>query len=260
MVNLFFKNTKCSAWTSTFWTNNHKIYSWSLTNMIKCIKIRWVLNKSRKVKYLFGELLLTQFVQGEELFTEGYVCLETTAGQLHSHDNLPVWHHHGHGSEVNFQIFWQLLTSGITRVLKHKSISLDSDQNDFTYCLGSSDEVYCFSQFYIYIFCIQMWAKHVFYHAPGLCCLAHTTYHGQEETELWVKVDYVTISEDELWLSFLFSSENDGNLLGSHRQHRQLNTIELIKTTPWSRLRQTWENNTNGYKSASLSNQTQTCM
>jgi len=59
-----------------------------------------------------------------------------------------------------------------------------------------------------------------------------STHHGEEETELWVEIHNITIGEDKLCLSFLLGHENDGNLLSSHRQHRKLDTIELVKASP----------------------------
>ena len=64
-------------------------------------------------------------------------------------------------------------------------------------------------------------------------------YHGQEKTKLWIHVNIVSVSEDELRLSLLLTSQDNGNLLGSHRQHRQLNTVELVKTSPGARLSKT---------------------
>ena len=44
--------------------------------------------------YLFGELLLAQLVQGEELPGQGDVLQEAAAGQFHPDDDLPVRNHH----------------------------------------------------------------------------------------------------------------------------------------------------------------------
>ena len=57
-------------------------------------------------------------------------------------------------------------------------------------------------------------------------------YHGQEETEFRVQIDVVAIGEDERGFLLLFTPQNDVDLLGSHREHRQFNTVELIETTP----------------------------
>ena len=64
-------------------------------------------------------------------------------------------------------------------------------------------------------------------------------YHGQKDAELWVEIDHVAVGEDELRLAFLLAGENDGDLLSGDRQHRQLDTIELVETTPRTGLRQT---------------------
>ena len=68
--------------------------------------------------YLLAQLFLTQFVESEEFLRENYVLLETTSGELHSDDDASIWHHHGHGTEVDLQVLRQLLTSGITGVLQ----------------------------------------------------------------------------------------------------------------------------------------------
>ena len=65
------------------------------------------------------------------------------------------------------------------------------------------------------------------------------TDHGKEETELWVQVHIVAVSEDELRLALLLAGQHDGNLLSGHRQHRQLNAVELVETAPGTRLSQT---------------------
>ena len=65
------------------------------------------------------------------------------------------------------------------------------------------------------------------------------SHHCQEETKLRVQVDHITVSEDELWFSFLLTLEYNSNLLSSHGEYRQLDTIKLIKTTPRARLSQT---------------------
>ena len=65
-------------------------------------------------------------------------------------------------------------------------------------------------------------------------------YHSQEDSKLGIHVHAVTIGEDEVVFAFLLAGEYDGDLLGSHWEYRQLDTIELIKTTPATRLGQTW--------------------
>ena len=67
---------------------------------------------------LFAELLLAQFVQGVELLGEHDVSLETARGELDANNDGTVRHHHSHGTEVDLQVFRELLTASITRVLK----------------------------------------------------------------------------------------------------------------------------------------------
>ena len=45
-------------------------------------------------------------------------------------------------------------------------------------------------------------------------------YHGQEDSELGVQVDDVSVGEDELRLALLLGCQHNVDLLGSHRQHR----------------------------------------
>lgn len=66
---------------------------------------------------LFAKLFLTQLVQSVELLGEKNIVLETTTGQFDTNDNLSVWHHHGHCTEVDLQVLWQFLTTSVTRVL-----------------------------------------------------------------------------------------------------------------------------------------------
>lgn len=67
--------------------------------------------------YLFGELLLTQFIQGEELPGQLDVVDEATAGQFHPDDDLPIRNHHGYWAEVDLQVLWEFLTARVPRVL-----------------------------------------------------------------------------------------------------------------------------------------------
>jgi len=64
------------------------------------------------------------------------------------------------------------------------------------------------------------------------------TDHGEEDAELRVHVDDVSVSEDELRATLLLAREHDGDLLRGDRQRRQLNAIELVETTPRTRHRQ----------------------
>ena len=77
------------------------------------------LSKERKkpAPYLFGQLFLTQLVQSVELSGQDDVVNETHRGQFHTDDDLSVRHHHGHRAEVDLEVFWQLLTPSIARVL-----------------------------------------------------------------------------------------------------------------------------------------------
>ena len=68
----------------------------------------------------------------------------------------------------------------------------------------------------------------------------NVTYHGQEETEFRTQANDVTISEDKVWLAFFLGCENNGNLLSSHWQHRQLNAVEFVEAAPAARLSKTW--------------------
>ena len=67
--------------------------------------------------YLFGQLFLTQLVQSVELSGQDDVVDETHRGQFHTDDDLSVRHHHGHRTEVDLEVFWQLLTPSIAWVL-----------------------------------------------------------------------------------------------------------------------------------------------
>lgn len=68
-------------------------------------------------RYLFGELLLTQFVQGEELSSQLDVVDEATTGQFHPDDDLTVRNHHGYWAEVDLQVLRKFLTARVPRVL-----------------------------------------------------------------------------------------------------------------------------------------------
>ena len=67
--------------------------------------------------YLLGELFLAQLVEHIELAGQVDVLNEADTGQLHPDDDVSVRHHHGHGTEVDLQVLWQLLTPGVPRVL-----------------------------------------------------------------------------------------------------------------------------------------------
>lgn len=61
---------------------------------------------------------------------------------------------------------------------------------------------------------------------------ATTTHHGEEDAKLQVEGDIISISEDKTLLTLLLTLQYNGNLLRGHRQHGQLNSVELVKTTP----------------------------
>ena len=69
--------------------------------------------------YLFGQLFLTQFVQSEELSGQDDVVYEATSSQFHTDDDLSVRHHHGHSTEVDLEVFRQLLTTSVARILSN---------------------------------------------------------------------------------------------------------------------------------------------
>ena len=69
---------------------------------------------------LLGELFFAEFVEDVELAGENDVVDEATASQLHADDDLPVRNHHSNGPEVDFEILWKLLSTGISRVLTAK--------------------------------------------------------------------------------------------------------------------------------------------
>jgi hypothetical protein len=69
---------------------------------------------------LFRQLFLAQLVEHKELSGQDDVVDEAASRHLDTDDDLSVWHHHGHRTEVDLQILWQLLTTGIARVLEKK--------------------------------------------------------------------------------------------------------------------------------------------
>lgn len=88
------------------------------------------MHKSRetfRTSHLLRKLLLTQLVESIKLPGQNDVVNEATTSQLHPDDNLSVGHHHGHGAEVNLQVFRKLLPSSIARILCRKQ---DPQMND----------------------------------------------------------------------------------------------------------------------------------
>lgn len=76
--------------------------------------------------HLFRELLLTQLVKSEELASQLHVVYEPTTGQLHPDDDLTIGNHHGHGAEIDLQVFRKLLPTCIPWILSGKSC-IDKD-------------------------------------------------------------------------------------------------------------------------------------
>lgn len=72
---------------------------------------------------LFGELLFAQFVQGVELPAKNLVVTETCTSQFDPHDDCSVRDHHGYRAELNLQVLWQFLTTGISRVLEDQEVT-----------------------------------------------------------------------------------------------------------------------------------------
>lgn len=78
---------------------------------------------------------------------------------------------------------------------------------------------------------------------------AELRYHGEEDAELWVHVDHVSVGEDKLFLLVLLTLQDDVDLLGSDRQHRQLDAVKLIKAAPGAGLGQTCRHTTTNSRS-----------
>ena len=55
---------------------------------------------------LFGELLLAQFVQREELLGKVNIPDEAASSKFHPDNDLTIRHHHGHCAEHDLQVFW----------------------------------------------------------------------------------------------------------------------------------------------------------
>lgn len=78
--------------------------------------------------YLFGELLLTQLIESEELAGQLHVVYEPTTGQFYPNDDLTVWDHHGHRAEVDLQVLRKLLPTCITWVLIRQEIKKGEEE------------------------------------------------------------------------------------------------------------------------------------
>lgn len=65
--------------------------------------------------------------------------------------------------------------------------------------------------------------------------------HGEEDAKLRVHIHVVSVSEDEVFATLLLAGENYRDLLSRHRQNRQVDAVEFVKTAPRARLRQAWK-------------------
>lgn len=58
------------------------------------------------------------------------------------------------------------------------------------------------------------------------------THHGQEDSELGIHGNDVTVGEGEGLAALLLARVNHRDLLRRHRQHWELNAVELIEAAP----------------------------
>ena len=140
------------------------------------------------VPYLFRKLLFTEFVKSEEFLGEHDVLLETTTGKFDTNDDSSVWHHHSHWSELNLQVLWQLLTTGISRIL------WNSKWRTFKLSLRTI----------LIMLLIVMQKAHIPQDKSSM--IQVITHHSQEQTEFRIQVNDIAISEDELRFAFLLAS------------------------------------------------------
>ena len=116
-------HTHTHTHTHTICTHNTHMYTlctYTHTHTHMPVHMHTHKNTTRQQKtatYLFGQLFLTEFVQSEELSGQDDVVNETHCSQLHTDDDLSVWHHHGHSTEVDLEVFRQLLTTSVARSL-----------------------------------------------------------------------------------------------------------------------------------------------
>ena len=66
---------------------------------------------------LFGKLLLTEFVEDEELSRENDVLLETARRKLDALDDLTIGNHHRNRPELHLQVLGKFLASGVSGIL-----------------------------------------------------------------------------------------------------------------------------------------------
>ena len=63
--------------------------------------------------YLFRKLFFAQFVQSEEFSGQSHIVDKTTASKLHTNDDLTIWDHHGHCTELDLEILRELLSASV---------------------------------------------------------------------------------------------------------------------------------------------------
>lgn len=160
---------------------------------------------------LFRELLLTQFVECIELSAENPVVPETSTGQFDSDDYGTVWNHHGHRAELDLEVLRQLLSTSVARVLEGSEVSNKT------------------------LFTLKTLLLQLFFSSIKI----GLTYHCEKNAKFRVHVHHVSICKDKLLLLVLFALQDNVYLLRCHRQHWQLDAVELIKAAPGTRLCQT---------------------
>ena len=67
---------------------------------------------------LFGQLFFAEFVEHKELPRQHNVLNESNTGEFHSNDDVTIRHHHGNCTEVDLQVFRQLLSARISWILR----------------------------------------------------------------------------------------------------------------------------------------------
>ena len=67
---------------------------------------------------------------------------------------------------------------------------------------------------------------------------SQSTNHCEEDSKFWIHLHKVSVSEDELLFALLLAGKHNGDLLRSHRQDRQVDSIKLVKAAPRPRLGQ----------------------
>lgn len=58
------------------------------------------------------------------------------------------------------------------------------------------------------------------------------SYHSDKQAKLWIQIHSVSISKNKCALLVLACCQNYVDLLSSNREHWQVDSVELIKTTP----------------------------